>query len=143
MIWRSRTWLGLMLVWSALGAPVEVEAQQDQSATADQPAIEEPPATEEAPTPAAMAPSAVALRVAAPCSTACPTAPSSIDDRDHSDTGWLIIGIGGSVAASSLALGASLMAQADTNAESRVGSATLAAGITGIAVSLLVGLIAM
>lgn len=125
----------------AISASLQAQdATQPQDATL---ARDPEPATEEPAPPAepSIAPTASTLP-AAPCSNPCPTSASAIDDDDHS-TGWLIIGIGGSVAATTLALGISMSAQAGTNAESRLGSASIAGGITGVAVSLLVGLIAM
>lgn len=121
--------LGATVLCSVISARVQAQDQppSDQAIT--------PPAAE-------IAPTAVSLPAPMPCAAACPTSESAIDHDDHS-TGWLIIGIGGSVAATSLALGISMYAQAGSNAESRLGSASIAGGVTGLALSLIVGLIAM
>ncbi len=47
------------------------------------------------------------------------------------------------MAAANIALGASLLVQGDSDTEQVLGSATLTAGITGLAVSLLVGVLMM
>jgi hypothetical protein len=72
-----------------------------------------------------------------------PSAMTSADKDDDNMAGWAVIGIGGSMAATNIALGASLLVQGENNAELRLGSATLIAGVTGFATSLLVGLLMM
>jgi len=134
MVRHIVTWFGATLLCLAISAPV---LGQDE-----QPATEEAAQPQAAPPPAAATVAMASAPPAAECSNTCPTSPSPIDQDDDS-TGWLIIGIGGSVAATTLALGISMAAQAGTNAESRLGSASIAGGITGVALSLLVGLIAM
>ena len=72
-----------------------------------------------------------------PCEQACSATP----DED-SDAGWIIIGIGGSVAAANIAAGATMMGS-NSSSEQRLGVASLVGGATGLAVSLIVGLIVM
>jgi hypothetical protein len=140
MVRQAIVWSSAILLCLAICTRV---LAQDETSSGDTNLV---PAVPEATNPPPIVPSAEAVASATPasmpCASACPTSASSIDRSDHS-TGWLILGIGGSIGASSVALGASLMVQAQSYEETRLGSATLAAGITGVAISLLVGLIAM
>jgi hypothetical protein len=70
-------------------------------------------------------------------------ATAAAPEASSSAAGWTVIGIGGSIAAANIALGASLLVQGESDTEQVLGSATLTAGLTGLGVSLLVGLLMM
>lgn len=68
---------------------------------------------------------------------------SGSDRECDSDAGWIIIGVGLPIGAATAVTGAALLAQDSTNAEIRLGTASLIAGLTGMGLSLVLGLIAM